>query len=67
MAISDDVIQLAESGAITGMSDTLRALEKARIACLALHAVVDRLAADPLVSWEEARLLTVNPGRCSRN
>jgi hypothetical protein len=66
MAISDDVIQLAESGAITGMSDTLRALEKARIACLA-HAVVDRLAADPLVSWEEARLLTVNPGRCSRN
>jgi hypothetical protein len=56
--IDDELLQLSLSGAISGISDTLRALEKARIACRVPHDVVDRLVSDPLPSWEEARLLT---------
>lgn len=56
--IDDDLLQLSLSGAIGGISDTLRALEKARIACRVPHDVVDRLVSDPLPSWDEARLLT---------
>jgi hypothetical protein len=49
---------LVESGAATGIPATLRALLKARIWCLAPHQVIDRLVADPLVPYEERRLLT---------
>ena len=49
---------LVESGAATGIPATLRALLKARIWCLAPHQVIDRLVADPLMPYDERRLLT---------
>lgn len=54
----EEIVKLIESGAVSGIPATLRALQKARLGCLTPHEVVDRLASEPLLPFDEGRLLT---------
>jgi hypothetical protein len=50
-------ITLEEIAALSALGQTVRALEKARARCLSVEDILDRLAAEPLVPYEERKLL----------
>lgn len=50
-------ITLEEIAALSALGQTVRALAKARARCLSVEDILDRLAAEPFVPYEERRLL----------